>query len=787
MEQVLIQHANRIGVDSTLIQNSMKSILNLTSEDEQLNEIARICSDNNIIHPNWGLLAGNMEMERIHRSAPATFSDACDLGSFLLDQNYYKFISGHKMELNKMVHKERDFMYNFFSVNSLRKTYLMRINKDGIVRMIETPQYMLLRVATFIHYPNIEMIRKVYDDMSLGKYTHATPTLCNAGLKRPQLSSCFLLQIPDSMGGISESWKASAVISMNMGGLGKDYSALRHSEIGFNGVSRGVGPWIRVEAEIMRTVDQGGQKRKGSQTAYLCDWHVDIFEFLEMKKETTPEDIRALDMTYGIIVSDEFMRRVRNDEMWTLFCPNKTGKLYEKWGIDFENAYHTLEEKFKDDLNKSYVKRVKARDLWKEILLTQIETGMPFIIYKDAANLKSNQKNLGTIRCSNLCTEIMEFVSEEEIASCNLASLCLNSCVVNGEFRYDLLAESTRQLVINLNQTIDRNYYPADIPQIKYANLKNRPLGIGVQGLADVFAMLDMQWECEEAQQLNENIFEVIYYNAIKQSALIAKERGCNYDSFEGSPISNGWLQFDLWHMEKYMKDHEGRELTMNDIKNYKCAKPGRIYSEEQWIALRALASKHMYNSLLTTIMPTASSAGILGNNEAVEPYTENIFTRSVLSGQFVVMNPHLVDDFEKRGIWTTPVVCNIIENKGSIQNIDKVVQIDDMDNLKAKYKTVFEISQKHLMDMNIRRGKYICQSQSHNCWMKTPTFEKLHAYHFHAWRNGAKTGMYYLRSKPTADPLNFSLDTIVINPSSKGNPPKGVVCTDDVCIMCQS
>lgn len=800
LASILETHSSDLpGVDLDLISKKVASLSRIGTFSKRLTELARICGDNGVVHYQWGILAGRMMMVVIHDQIPSRFSESIAESRFLLNQEYANFVAENEEELDSMIVPDRDWSYNVFSVSTLKKTYLLCIKRDGVTKIMESPQYMWLRVASFIHYPNLEKIKEVYDDMSQGYYTHATPTLCNAGLKRSQMASCFLATIGDSLQSISKGWHDSAIISMNMGGIGKDCSELRHSEIGSNGESRGVPPWIMIEAQIMRSVDQGGQKRKGSQTAFLSDWHVDVYEFLDMRKETTPEDMRAMDMTYGLIISDEFMRRVEEDEEWTLFCPNKAKGLATKWGIDFEMAYRTYEAKYNvpQHEKKVYVRKVRARELWQEIIRSQYETGMPFIIYKDSINRKNNQQHLGTLRSSNLCVEINEYTDENEIASCNLASMAFPKYVMTRDdgskyFDFDLLMTKTRRVVRNLNNVIDRNYYPDDIPQIKFANLKNRPLGIGDQGLADVFAMMDLLWESEEASLLQEDIHEAMYYAAVDESSRIAEELGESHASHPGSPMSRGLFQFDLWEMEKKQKEMAPGEATTQNVMDLIPSHnaPGRIISSEKWNDLRARAKKWMRNSLLIAIMPTASSASILGNNECIEPITENIYARSVLGGQFIMMNKHLVDELHSRGLWITSVVSQIIQDGGSIKNI--LPDLDDKEwvkHLKKKYKTVFEIPQRVLVDMALKRGKYVCQAQSLNCWMKRDgdgdsEFKRLNNFHFYQWKGGAKTGMYYLRSKPLTQPIGIALDTFSI-PKKKGG--LDVVCDGDVCVMCQA
>lgn len=757
--------------------------------EDIFNELVRICYDKNTTHYQWNDLAGEIECVYLVSQIPKTFSKAIEYAKPLIDNKYFNFVMNNSENLNNMIDRSRN-KFNSFAIKTLKKTYLLRFNKDGNVRILEDPQYMWLRVASFIHFPNLEAIKTVYDDLSLGRYTHATPTLCNAGLRKPQLASCFLAQIPDNMEGIAKGWRDSAIISMNMGGIGKDYSALRHGVIGNNGESRGVPPWIRIESEIMKQVDQGGQKRKGSQTVYISDWHIDIFEIIDMKKETTPEDMRAQDMFYAIWVSDEFMRRVRDDEMWTLFCPNKTNKLYKKWGKEFERSYKTLEKEYNQPKhkNKVYVRQVRARELFEEIIRTQFETGMPFILYKDAVNRKCNQNHLGTIRCSNLCCEITEYVDEQNIASCNLASIALSKFVdtKTKTFNYSRLGEATRQLVRNLNNVIDKNFYPTVIPEIKATNMRNRPLGIGIQALADVFAMMDVSWLSEEAKKINRNIFEVMYYNAVLESSNIAKKLG-SHETHTNSLLSKGFFQHDLWRMEELEKQGIFDQRFVSIEAEVFNVAPGEMYTVDEWNELRKHAKEFMYNSLLIALMPTASSAQILNNNEAFEPFTKNIYARSVLGGQFSLVNKHLVDDLNKRGLWNSEVSKQIIKDSGSVKNI--LTEYDDkkfLKHIKEKYKTVYEIPQKVLADMHLSRGRFVCQTQSMNCWLRRgdDEFNRLYNYLMYMWKHGAKTGMYYLRADFEARPMDVANEA---SQQTVGQINKKMVCTEDVCVMCSS
>ena len=1126
-------------IDLSLFEKSIDYLEKLSQSDQYL-YLTNICQDNNIIHPEWGLLAGRIRMHQLKKTVPETFSESTSLMKVILNENYFNFVMNNSEELNSIIVPSRDYDYNIFSTESFIKSYLARIKKDGKSEIVETPQYLYLRVATFIWYPNFDRVKRMYESLSTGEYIHASPTLFNSGMFRHALSSCFLLSVSDNMQSIAKSWHDCAIISMNSGGIGIDFSSLRHSEIGNHGFSRGIIPWAKVLNAVLKSVDQcfapetivytkfgpkmiqnvttgdklirsngefhrvlrpihykltnntvmysinttfhnediqvadchpvlsisgtpldilrrmnnqtltsvytevknlnencyigipvpsyekdyshytmedcrmygillgnsfafekkndfilkvkkevdyrenstydfvreylqckgiqfteekfsfnrgeviirwsggptfsftremvseggvkrihpsflhlpskkvlemlygicetsqctnnldctdiyvnskalieglryillrlglrlkvrknnggeymvsmqnhmidnlvegyneevavdrirnncffydgklwtrvisvntvknpkyqfivdlemertkedveetanyltclgqvhNGGRRAGSGTVYLCPWHIDVEEFLDLKKATGAEDMRARDLFYALWVSDEFMRRVYNDQMWTLLCPNKAKGLETKWGVEFEMLYKSYEAKC-DEGKITAFRRVKARDLWEKIILSQIETGMPFILYKDAINRKCNQKNLGTIRCSNLCTEITEYTDDKNIASCNLANISLNCCV-NKDKTYDFskLERITSDIVHNLNNVIDRNFYPSDIPEIKETNMKTRPLGIGVQGLADTFAMMDIVWESEEAKKLNNDIFETMYYSAINTSMELSKIHG-KYELFEGSPASKGFLQFDLWDMEKITKDYEGGQTNINSdfMKSIK-----RYESERyDWRKLRQDVKNHgLRNSLLTSLMPTAGSANITGNTEAFEVPTKLIYARSTLSGQFVIINKHMVKDFQEIDMWKTEVVRAIISDMGSIQQLSEEYcpneHIERFRFLKNKYKTAYEVSQRHLLDMSADRGKFICQTQSMNCWMGEPTYKKLNAYHFHGWKIGLKTGMYYLRQSPKTNPINFSLNTINIPRKDRNK----VVCNDEICLSCQ-
>jgi ribonucleoside-diphosphate reductase alpha chain len=600
---------------------------------------------------------------------------------------------------------------------------LLKING----KIVERPQHMLMRVSVGIHLNDLESVIETYDLMSKKFFTHATPTLFNAGTPKPQMSSCFLLAMQDdSIDGIYDTLKQTAKISQSAGGIGLSIHNVRATGSyirGTNGTSNGIVPMLRVFNDTARYVDQGGGKRKGSFAIYIETWHADIFEFLDLKKNTGKEEMRARDLFFAMWTSDLFMKRVQEDAHWTLMCPNECPGLYDVYGDEFEAMYLDYENRGKGR------KTIKARELWEKILESQIETGTPYMLYKDAANRKSNQKNLGTIRSSNLCTEIMEYTSKDEIAVCNLASISLPMFIENGKFDHELMFKVTKRVTRNLNKVIDRNYYP--VKEAENSNMRHRPVGLGVQGLADAFIMLRMPFTSDEAKKLNQEIFETLYFAAVTASMEMAKEEG-PYSTFEGSPISQGEFQHNLWGLND-------EELS------------GRW----NWAALRKEVMQHgVRNSLLVAPMPTASTSQILGNNEAFEPYTSNIYTRRVLSGEFIVVNKHLLHDLVERGLWNETLKQEIMRHNGSVQNIESIPQ-----DLKELYKTVWEMSMKDIIDMSRQRGYFIDQSQSLNLFMQDANYSKLTSMHFYAWQSGLKTGMYYLRTKAAVDAIKFTLN----------------------------
>ena len=686
-----------------------------------------------VTHPDYALLAARIAISNLHKNTKKSFSETMnDMFHYvnprtnqeapLLSEEVHQVIMENAEFLDSHVIYNRDFNYDYFGFKTLERSYLLKING----KIVERPQHMLMRVAVGIHLNDLQSVIETYDLMSKKFFTHATPTLFNAGTPKPQMSSCFLLTMKDdSIDGIYDTLKQTAKISQSAGGIGLSIHNVRATGSyirGTNGTSNGIVPMLRVFNDTARYVDQGGGKRKGSFAIYIEPWHADIFEFLDLKKNTGKEEMRARDLFFAMWISDLFMQRVENDGEWTLMCPNECPGLYDTYGEKFEELYTSYE------LAGKGRKTIRARELWEKILESQIETGTPYMLYKDAANRKSNQKNLGTIRSSNLCTEILEYTSEDEIAVCNLASISLPMFVEDGKFNHELLYNVTKRVTRNLNKVIDRNYYP--VPEAENSNLRHRPVGLGVQGLADTFIMMRLPFTSDEAKQLNQEIFETIYFAAVTASMELAKEEG-PYSTFQGSPISQGEFQYNLWGLKD--SDLSGRW---------------------DWASLRKEVMEHgVRNSLLLAPMPTASTSQILGNNEAFEPYTSNIYTRRVLSGEFIVVNKHLLEDLVKHGLWNENLKQEIMRHNGSIQNIDIIPQ-----ELKDLYKTVWEMSMKDIIDMSRQRGYFIDQSQSLNLFMQDATFAKLTSMHFYAWKSGLKTGMYYLRTKSAVDAIKFTL-----------------------------
>lgn len=703
-----------------------------TSELDNL--AAETAASMTIAHPDYAQLAARIAVSNLHKNTKKSFSETMsDMYHYvnprtgkqspLLSDEVYEAIQANAEELDSMIIYNRDFNYDYFGFKTLERSYLLKING----KIVERPQHMLMRVSVGIHLNDIEAVKETYELMSKKFFTHATPTLFNAGTPKPQMSSCFLLTMKDdSIDGIYDTLKQTAKISQSAGGIGLAIHNVRATGSyirGTNGTSNGIVPMLRVFNDTARYVDQGGGKRKGSFAIYLETWHADIFEFLDLKKNTGKEEMRARDLFFAMWTSDLFMKRVQDDASWTLMCPNECSGLCDVYGDEFDALYHKYEAAGKGR------KTIRARELWEKILESQIETGTPYMLYKDAANRKSNQKNLGTIRSSNLCTEILEYTSPDEVAVCNLASISLPMFVENGQFDHQKLYDVTKRVTRNLNRVIDRNYYP--VPEAENSNMRHRPIGLGVQGLADAFILLRLPFTSDEAKELNQEIFETLYFAAATASMELAKEEG-PYSTFKGSPISQGEFQYNLWGLKD--SDLSGRW---------------------DWASLRTEIVEHgVRNSLLVAPMPTASTSQILGNNEAFEPYTSNIYTRRVLSGEFIVVNKHLLEDLVELGLWNETLKQEIMRHNGSVQNIDVVPQ-----NIKDLYKTVWEMSMKDIIDMSRQRGYFIDQSQSLNLFMEGATFAKLTSMHFYAWQSGLKTGMYYLRTKSAVDATKFTLN----------------------------
>jgi ribonucleoside-diphosphate reductase alpha chain len=665
----------------------------------------------------------------------SSFTNNSGKQTSLLDENVYQFMKDNSSALNEMVVDKRDYLIDYFGIKTLERSYLMRVNG----RLVERPQYMWLRVSCGIHVPTehiqvmddklrkdtLAAIKETYDLMSQKYFIHATPTLFNSATPRPQMSSCYLIAMEDdSIDGIFNTLKDCASISKWAGGIGLHIHNVRPagSQIrGTNGVSNGLVPMLRVFNSTARYVDQGGGKRNGSFAIYLEPWHPDILDFLEMRKNHGDEEMKARDLFYALWIPDLFMERVKADKDWSFFCPDQCPGLADVYGDDFKKLYEQYESEGKAR------QIVKARSVFLAILDSQSETGTPYMLYKDAANKKSNQKNLGTIKSSNLCTEIIEYSDKDETAVCNLASLSLSN-FVNTEtksFDYDKLVEVTRVVTRNLNKVIDVNFYPTE--KTKRSNMRHRPIGIGVQGLADVFAKMDIPFHSNIAREINSAIFEAIYYGAVTASVELAKKFG-TYETFQGSPASQGILQFDMWNV-----------------------KPSEKYN---WSKVKQSVKKHgLRNSLLVAPMPTASTAQILGNNEAFEPFTNNIYKRRTLAGEFLIANKYMMKDLIDLGLWNKELKDNIVENGGSIQHIVGIPE-----HIKQKYKTVWEIPMRHIIDMAADRGAFICQSQSMNLWVEDPTYPILTSMHFYSWQKGLKTGIYYLRRKPKHNPQQFTI-----------------------------
>ena len=725
-------------------------------------------------HPDYALLASRIAVSNLHKNTIKSFSDTMKrlyeckdskTGKHvpLLADDIWAIIQDNAELLDSTIIYDRDYGFDYFGFKTLEKSYLLKV--DG--KVVERPQHMYMRVAIGIHRDDIDNAIKTYHLMSERWFTHATPTLFNAGTPKPQMSSCFLLTMKDdSIDGIYDTLKQTAKISQSAGGIGLSIHNIRATGSyigGTNGTSNGIIPMLRVFNDTARYVDQGGGKRKGAFAIYLEPWHADVFEFLDLRKNHGKDEMRARDLFYALWVPDLFMQRVEAGGDWSLFCPHEAPGLSDTWGADFEKLYTQYEAEGRER------RTVKAQDLWFAILDAQIETGTPYLLYKDSANRKSNQQNLGTIKSSNLCTEVIEYTAPDEVAVCNLASLALPRFVSGGAFDHQKLYDVTYEVTKNLNKIIDHNFYPID--EARNSNLRHRPIGLGVQGLADAFILLRLPFESDKAKQLNKEIFETIYFAAMTASKDLAKVEG-PYETFAGSPTSKGLFQFDLWNVEPTLR--------------------------WDWYRLKDEVIKYgVRNSLLVAPMPTASTSQILGNNECFEPYTSNIYVRRVLSGEFVVVNKHLLKDLVELNLWNDDMKTKIIFHNGSIQAIDEIPQ-----HLKDIYKTVWEIKQRTIIDMAADRGAYICQSQSLNLFVDSPSANKLTSMHFYGWKKGLKTGMYYLRTQAATQAVQFTVERQggkmvepLVNPAAvqvavaeAGEDVVGPTCSmEDGCVTCSA
>ncbi|PWB24038.1 ribonucleoside-diphosphate reductase subunit alpha [Flavobacterium sp. HTF] len=724
------------------------------STSELDNLAAETAASMTIAHPDYAQLAARIAISNLHSNTTKSFSETMsDMYHYvnprtgkeapLLADDVYEVIKNNAQVLDSTIIYNRDFNYDYFGFKTLERSYLLKING----KIVERPQHMLMRVSVGIHKDDIASAIETYELMSKKFFTHATPTLFNSGTPKPQMSSCFLLTMKDdSIDGIYDTLKQTAKISQSAGGIGLAIHNVRATGSyisGTNGTSNGIVPMLRVYDMTARYVDQGGGKRKGSFAMYIEPWHADIFDFLDLRKNHGKEEMRTRDLFLGMWIPDLFMKRVQEDSTWTLMCPNECPGLSDVHSEEFDALYLGYEAQGKGR------KTVKAREIWEKILESQVETGLPYMLYKDAANRKSNQKNLGTIRSSNLCTEIIEYTSPDEVAVCNLASISLPMFVENGKFDHQKLFDVTKRVTYNLNRVIDRNYYP--VKEAENSNVRHRPIGLGVQGLADAFILLRMPFTSDEAKQLNHEIFETLYFAAVTASMELAKVEG-PYSTFEGSPMSKGEFQYNMWGM----KDEE-------------------LSGRWNWGSLRKEVMEHgVRNSLLVAPMPTASTSQILGNNEAFEPYTSNIYTRRTLSGEFIVVNKHLLEDLVKLGIWNESLKQEIMRHNGSVQNINGIP-----DDIKELYKTVWEMSMKDILDMSRQRGYFIDQSQSLNLFMQDANFSKLTSMHFYAWQSGLKTGMYYLRTKSAVDAIKFTLN----NDKKEETAPSLVAETESISV----
>jgi ribonucleoside-diphosphate reductase alpha chain len=759
------------GLDTRFVQSTdvAKKVISGIYDGVNTEELDRLAAETaasmTTRHPDYAILAARVAISNLHKTTSKSFYNTMKRlytyldpktgeNASLISKEAFEVIRKNAELLDSSIIYDRDFGYDYFGFKTLEKSYLLKL--EG--KVVERPQHMLMRVAVGIHMHDIDAVIETYNLLSERWFTHATPTLFNAATPKAQMSSCFLLTMKDdSIDGIYDTLRQTAKISQSAGGIGLAIHNVRATGSyikGTNGTSNGIIPMLRVFNDTARYVDQGGGKRKGAFAVYLEPWHADVFEFLQLKKNHGKEELRARDLFLALWIPDLFMKRVEANEEWSLFCPNEAPGLAECHGEEFEKLFEKYEREGRAR------KVVKAQELWYEILEAQIETGVPYMLFKDHANRKSNQKNLGTIKSSNLCTEIIEYTAPDEVAVCNLASLALPKFIINGKFDHQKLYEVTKVVTKNLNKVIDVNYYP--VPEAENSNKRHRPIGLGIQGLADTFIMLRMPFDSEEARMLNEDIFETMYFAAMEASMELAMKEG-PYETMKGSPVSKGIFQFDMWGKTPRSKRWD-------------------------WTTLKQEVKKYgVRNSLLVAPMPTASTSQILGNNECFEPYTSNIYSRRVLSGEFVVVNKHLLKDLIELNLWNDKMKNKLIENNGSVQAIAEIPQ-----NLKDLYKTVWEIKQKNILEMAADRGAYICQSQSLNVHMQDANFGKLTSMHFYAWKLGLKTGMYYLRTKAAADAIKFTVEKqadVALEPvvASKEQNASDMACSLDNPEACEA
>jgi ribonucleoside-diphosphate reductase alpha chain len=751
---------------SKLVIESLKDGMTTSEIDELSAETSFFMST---YEPDYDVLATRISVSNLHKQTLSSFSETVKKLYYHIDKNtgrtsniisdaFMSFVDANASLLDEKMDYSRDYNYNYFGFKTLCRMYLHKI--DG--KIVERPQHMIMRVAVCIHIGNIDKVFETYEEMSKGTFTHASPTLFNAGSRRAQLASCFLLKCEDDLEHIYDTNKRSALISKYGGGIGIDITNIRckgsiiHAN---NGKSDGLIPMCKVFNATANYCNQQG-RRKGSIAMYLQPWHPDILEFLALRYNNPPEELRARELFTAMWIPDIFMRRVESDDIWSLIDPNVVRELCDTYGEEFDRIYEKAEKE------GNFIKQIKAREVWKEILHSQQETGLPYIAYKDSINSKSNQKNIGLIRSSNLCCEILEFTDTNSVAVCNLASVSLPSFVKDGKYNFSELGRIVKIAVKNLNNVIDRTYYP--VVEAENNNLAYRPIGLGIQGLADVFSMFKLPWGSENATKLNRLISEVMYYYALEASHEFAIENEKVYSAFEGSPISQGILQYDMWGVNPLTKD--GIEMFGETLKL-------------DWEGLKEKCKKGVSNSLLIALMPTATSSQILGNNECFEPVTSNIYTRSTNSGDYIIVNKHLARDLKEIGLWNKDIVNKIIENNGSVQNVDEIP-----DNIKEVYKTVWEISQKVVIDYAADRAPFVDQTQSMNIFIDQPSYAKLSSMHLYGWKKGLKTGSYYIRSKPSSNAVKF---TILKEKKVEGKKyvkdGKEYVCNDDVCVACSS